>query len=72
MTNDFEYIYYLPLEIRKAINSAASFTVQVTGVGLSTYKPSEPALTDIKEIVDQEKELEGYLSLQQAMQTGNH
>ena len=61
MIDDFEYIYYLPLEAREAIKTAATFSVQVAGVGLSTYSPNKQSLADIKKVIDSTKELEGKL-----------
>ena len=55
--DDFEYIYYLPMEVRDALKQSSSFTIQVAGVGLSTYSPSEQAIVDIKEVLNADKEL---------------
>ena len=57
MIDEFEYIYYLPLEVREAIKAASTFSVQVAGVGLSTYSPSEQSLADIKKVLNSDKEL---------------
>ena len=57
MIDDFEYIYYLPLEAREAIKAAATFSVQVAGVGLSTYSPTKQSLVDIKTVINSDKEL---------------
>ena len=49
MIDDFEYIYYLPLEIREAIKAASTFSVQALG---SAFRPtpqaSNPWLTSRK------------------------
>ena len=62
MVDDFEYIYYLPLEVREAIKNASSFTIQVAGVGLSTYAPSEKSIADIKRVIDDNEELSVHLN----------
>ena len=61
MVDDFEYIYYLPLEAREAIKDATSFTIQVDGVRLSTYTPSEKSIADIKRVINNNTDL--YLQL---------
>lgn len=52
MIDDFEYIYYLPLEVREAIKDSSTFSVQVAGFGLSTYSPSVRSVADIKKVIN--------------------
>ena len=61
MIDEFEYIYYVPLEVRQAIKTASTFSIQVAGVGLSTYSPSDTSLADIKKVIDTNEELEDQL-----------
>ena len=57
MVDDFEYTYYLPVEVREAIKDATSFTIQVDRVKLSTYTPSEKSIADIKRVINNNKDL---------------
>ena len=57
MTEDSEYLYYLPLRVRKSITTSTSVIVQISGIALSTYKVGPKTLPLIAAIANVDEEL---------------